>query len=331
MRENLKGCVKDPGADEPLTWRAARTLYQAALSRRGLSGSALRHSAWTLRLLEPFLVSRGRTAPARVRVADLVAFGVWTRDRRVGYGRRRGERVGDATVRIWWQNARAFFRWLVRDGHLLTDPAVVLEPIPRPRSLPRVLSFREMDRLLAATAGTTQQDRRDRALVELGYACALRAGELLGLDLLDLDLSAGEVLIRCGKGGHARRLPMGGPATRAVMVYLSAARDTFIPARLAVRPAALFVSRRGTRLRQDLACRALARRARDAKISGRVTWHTLRHTAAVHMLSRGADIAHVAALLGHAAPETTVRYTRLVLADLKEALARAHPRSRWAI
>lgn len=316
---------------EVLTWSRAIDRYLRRLLHRGLSVSTRRHAVRSLWLLARFLAARGHAEPASASVQDLAAFLVFARGRRVRWGRRRGLAVTDSTVRVWCQSVRGFFRWLVREGLLLLDPTVALGPIPLRQKLPRVLTPAQVERLLAAPSGEDPISRRDRALLELAYSSALRAGELLGLDLLDLDLAQGELTVRRGKGGKGRRLPVGEPAVKAVLAYLTDGRDDLIPQWRRPRPTAVFLSRVGTRLRSDLLGRALALRARQAGIEGHVTMHTLRHSAAVHMLKRGADIRSLAQLLGHASVETTARYTRLVLDDLKETLARAHPRSRWAV
>lgn len=197
-----------------------------------------------------------------------------------------------------------------------------------PRTLPRVLSPAQVHRLLAAPAGTRPADLRDRAVLELLYASGLRVGELVALDLADVNLVDGEVHVRTGKGRRERRVPIGLPAVRALGVYLRRGRDAQSVGSSAAPSPALFLSDRGIRFGVQGVELMLHRRARQARLDGRVTPHVLRHTAAVHLLRGGADVRHIQEYLGHACVGTTTRYTRLDPSDLRQAVAHAHPRSR---
>ncbi|MEX1156437.1 MAG: tyrosine-type recombinase/integrase, partial [Chloroflexota bacterium] len=164
---------------------------------------------------------------------------------------------------------------------------------------------------------------RDRAILELLYACGLRASELTGLDTDRLDLPGLQVRV-IGKGNRERRVPMGEEARERLHRYLAGPRGEWT----AGRPtAAVFVSRRGTRLAREAVWQLVRRWTRVAGIAARVTPHTFRHSFATHLLEGGADLRVVQTLLGHASISTTQLYTHLTGERLREVYARAHPRA----
>lgn len=221
---------------------------------------------------------------------------------------------------------RQFFRFLAKRGLLLADPSVVLEAPRVPQRLPaRVLSLTEMKRLLEAPKVKTPLGLRDRAILELMYATGVRVGELAALAVSDIDHVAGELIVRRGKGGRARLVPVGGAACQWVSRYLAHARPKLVRRR---GETALFLSWRGGRMRAPDTLMMLNRYVRAARIPGRVTPHTIRHTFATHLLRGKASLRHIQELLGHARLTTTQIYTRVDLTDLKEVYRRCHPRGR---
>lgn len=222
---------------------------------------------------------------------------------------------------------RQFFRFLVKQGDLLADPSVVLETPRVPQRLPaRVLSLAEMKRLLVAPNTKTTLGLRDRAILELMYATGLRVGELVGLAASDIDLVSGELVVRRGKGGRARLVPVGDAACLWVSRYLNDARPELIRRR---GDTTMFLSRRGRRMDRADITMMLRRHVKAAHILGRVTPHAIRHTFATHLLKGRASLRHIQELLGHARLTTTQIYTRVDLTDLKEVYRRCHPRGRW--
>jgi integrase/recombinase XerD len=166
--------------------------------------------------------------------------------------------------------------------------------------------------------------KRDRAVLELLYGTGLRVGEASRLDVPDLDLREGVLLVRNGKGRKDRVVPVPGRAAAALDVYLLEARPDL--ARL--YDPALFLSTFGVRLGAP-GMRLMIKKHGRA-IGARLTPHTLRHTCATHLLRGGADIRHVQELLGHRSLATTALYTRVAIADLRAVIARSHPReSDW--
>ncbi len=215
---------------------------------------------------------------------------------------------------------RRYFSFLASHAYLLRDPAAAIR-LPKVRRLPRgVLTERQARRLMAAPFAGSRIGKRDRAILELLYGTGIRLGEAARADVSDLDLRERLLLVRSGKGKKDRVVPVAGRAAVALDAYLIEAR-----AELAKRmDAALFLSRHGGRL-SIVGLRAVVQRHGRA-IGVDVSPHALRHTCATHLLRGGADIRHVQELLGHRSLVTTALYTRVAIGDLRQVLARAHPR-----
>jgi len=218
---------------------------------------------------------------------------------------------------------RSFYGFALREGMASRDVAALLDS-PRPGSyLPDVLDADEVARILDAPPTDQPQGIRDRAILELLYACGLRVSELTGLDTDRLDLANLQVRV-IGKGNRERRVPMGEVARERLHRYLSGPRAAWT----AGKPTpAVFVSERGSRLVRESVWRMVRRWTQRAGVSGHVTPHTFRHSFATHLLEGGADLRVVQTLLGHASISTTQLYTHLTGERLREVYARAHPRA----
>jgi integrase/recombinase XerD len=218
---------------------------------------------------------------------------------------------------------RSFYRHLRREGVRDSDPTASLTAPRRNRKLPQVLSRGEIERLLAQPRGREPAVLRDRALLELMYACGLRASEAIGLELRDIDLED-RVLRARGKGSKERLVPIGGAALRALEDYLRNGR----PALVKEAPEAhLFVNFRGGALTRQGLYKIVRRHALSAGLAERMSPHTLRHTFATHLLAGGCDLRSVQEMLGHADVSTTQLYTHLSSERLKDVYFRAHPRA----
>ncbi|GAA4401291.1 tyrosine recombinase XerC [Fodinibacter luteus] len=252
-----------------------------------------------------------------VTLADLRAW--------LGVLSRRG--AARATISRTSASLRTFFGWLERTGRIPADPSLRLSAPSRHRTLPPVLAQRSAAALLDVAEVAADDDDpvhlRNRAALELLYATGIRVGELVGLDVDDVDLST-HVLRVVGKGNKERRVPFGAPAGRAVTDWLERGRP-----RLAGpgSGAALLLGRRGRRVdpRQVReVVHALVRHVPDAPDIGP---HGLRHSAATHLLEGGADLRMVQELLGHASLATTQIYTHVSVERLQRSYAQAHPRA----
>jgi integrase/recombinase XerD len=231
--------------------------------------------------------------------------------------------VAPATLQRKAACLRSFYRHLRREGVLDHDPTADLRAPRKSQRLPQVLSRDEVARLLAAPRGTDPATLRDRALLELMYACGLRASEATGLDVGDLDLRHGVLRAR-GKGAKERLVPVGRQAIAAVRAYLDRGRPALVGVRDQPR---LFVNQRGGELTRQGLYKIVQRHARAAGLDGRMSPHTLRHTFATHLLAGGCDLRSVQEMLGHADIATTQIYTHLSADRLKDVYFRAHPRA----
>jgi len=237
----------------------------------------------------------------------------------------RGKPYSLSTQTWHLQAVKRLFAFLVERGVLLVDPALDLE-LPHWRRLPRALLNQEhARRLVAHPSPFTARGKRSRAILETLYGTGIRVGECERLDVRDLDLGQGVLLIRDGKGRKDRVVPVVGRAAEALERYLREARPELVKD---PRETALFITRRGTRVSVKSIQYLVRMNARAAGIPQPVPPHQLRHGCATHLLQRGADVRHVQQLLGHKLLGTTAIYTHVAPVDLAEAIARAHPRER---
>jgi integrase/recombinase XerD len=221
---------------------------------------------------------------------------------------------------------RGLHRFALREGMSATDPAHQVRPPQSPRRLPKAIPLADVEALLeAAAVDGDVAGLRDRALLELLYGSGARISEAVGLDVDDLDLGRGAVLLR-GKGGKERVVPLGSYAAAALDAYLVRARPALVQAGRGSH--ALFLNRRGGRLSRQSAWAILRAAAQRAGLQAdHLSPHTLRHSFATHLLDGGADVRVVQELLGHASVTTTQIYTLVTVDKLREVYAAAHPRA----
>ncbi len=285
---------------------------------RGLSRNTLAAYRTDLLQFGRFLAERDRDA-TNATAADLSDF---LADLAEGDGNGRTS-CSTATVNRKAACLRSFYRHLRREEAIEDDPAAQLETPRRSRKLPEVLSYGEVQRLLAQPRGDDQVTVRDRALLELMYASGLRASETISLELVDLDLDNGIVRAR-GKGSKERLVPIGGKAIAAVRVYLRSGRPRLLRGN---EERKLFLNFRGGPLTRQGLYKIVLRHAKAAGMGARMSPHTLRHSFATHLLAGGCDLRSVQEMLGHADLSTTQLYTHLSGEELKEAYFKAHPRA----
>ncbi len=223
--------------------------------------------------------------------------------------------------------ARAFCAWSARTGRIPLDPAVRLASPRRDQTLPAVLGQAQASALLDLAAVAADDGDplhlRDRAALELLYASGLRVGELVGLDVDDVDLSRRTLRV-IGKGDKERVVPFGLPAGRAVVDWLDRGRPALAsPA----SGAALLLGRRGRRADPRQVRAAVHELVAHVEGADDIGPHGLRHSAATHLLEGGADLRAVQDLLGHATLQTTQIYTHVSVERLKATYEQAHPRA----
>jgi integrase/recombinase XerD len=223
---------------------------------------------------------------------------------------------------------RSFYRHLRREGLIEHDPTADLHGPRKTQRLPRVLSREEVANLLREPKGSEPLALRDRALLEVMYACGLRVSEVIGLELADIDLEEGMLCAR-GKGSKERVVPVGRQAVAALRAYCTRARPALAASRSAGAGAGskLFLNRRGSGLSRQGLYKIVQGHARGAGLQARMSPHTLRHSFATHLLAGGCDLRSLQEMLGHADLATTQVYTHLSAERLKDAYFSAHPRA----
>jgi len=220
---------------------------------------------------------------------------------------------------------RGFYRFLVVDGRLKTNPADELRAPRAWKVLPRHLSVDEVDRLLEQPDVTAPRGLRDRALIELLYATGLRVSELVSLRPADVNLEA-SYLTCTGKGEKQRVVPMGDEAAAWVRRYLREGRPALLGKRASAR---LFVNARrgGPGLTRVGFWKVLKAYGRRAGVTASLSPHMLRHSFATHLLERGADLRAIQMMLGHADLSTTQIYTHVLQQRMRTVYDRFHPRA----
>lgn len=286
--------------------------YQHLTAERGLAPLTVAAYAGDLQDFWQFVETRGLTGWGAISLADLQDYLAALEGR--GLSARSRARKLSAL--------RQFFRFLQREEKIKTNPVELLDSPRLPRRLPRVLGEAEVATLLNGPDPTTPLGQRDAALLEVLYATGLRVSELVGLTLKQLDLRRG-VVRPLGKGSKERVVPMVAQATEKIELYLAQGRAQLLKGR---QSPYLFVNGRGGKLSRQGFWKILKHYALQQGI-GSLSPHTLRHSMATHLLSRGANLRVIQLLLGHADLATTQIYTHLDAARLKQAHEKAHPRS----
>ncbi len=214
---------------------------------------------------------------------------------------------------------RSFYRYLNMMGISEDDPFKSYKGTKIKKSLPDVLSFDEIERLLAVFDLDDPIDLRDRTILEMIYACGLRVSECANIDIDDIDLDS-MILRVTGKGDKERIVPFYSRLKELLIDYIYGYRDLFKKDEVA-----LFINQRGGRISTRSIEDILAKRSKQAGLKGNVHPHSLRHSFATHLLDNGADLRVVQELLGHENLSTTQIYTHLTTERLKETIKKAHP------
>lgn len=214
---------------------------------------------------------------------------------------------------------RSFFKYLMREGAVEANPARGVATPKREKHLPSVMQTSDIALLLEQPDLSTNLGIRDRAWLELLYASGLRIGELVGIDIDDIELRARLVKVR-GKGSKERIVPFGSKAEEAVRAYLEVREGD-------AEENALFLNYRGARITTRSVRRLFDGYLRDASLRAGISPHTMRHSFATHLLNAGADLRGIQELLGHASLSTTQKYTHLNDWQLIAVYKKAHPRA----
>lgn len=244
-------------------------------------------------------------------------------DVRAFLGRQRSQGRTGTTAARRLVALRTFYRFLLLERRVESDPTENVEAPKAIKKLPSYLTPEEVDRLLAAPDLSSPSGLRNRAILEVLYATGMRVSELTGLTVQQLNADAGFVLVM-GKGSKERVVPLGEEALDWIRRYRESARPALLGERTSP---ALFVTARGGALSRQMVWVMIGRCARAAGITKHLSPHTLRHSFATHLLEHGADLRSVQLLLGHADISTTQIYTHLEQERLKRIYKQFHPRA----
>jgi len=283
-----------------------------------------KNRAWSLRKLRRFLNKRNIVALSQLTPTLLLEY---EREKPALF---RSLRPGTTepspeTLHTDTTNIRRFLSYLYDNKLILDDLSLQVFPRPRPGSLARPLSPRLIEEWFSLCDLSTHLGLRDRAYFELLYGTGLRPGEAIALELTDLDLPGGQLLVRHSKNGESRTVPITRTASHFLRRYLNDAR-VWLP-KSPLTEKYLWLSSTGTHLALGTMQNRLVKHYRP-KLSGNppVTFYRLRHSCATHLIKGGASVRHVQELLGQRSINSTQAYTKIAVSDLKEAFRRFHPR-----
>jgi integrase/recombinase XerD len=313
-----------PHADDPDGFAAHLRRFLAHLEVRGYSPHTVLNRSQCIKSFALWAAERGLTGPREITKPILERY-----QRHLYYHRKSdGAPLSFRTQGARLVPVRAFFKWLARENLILFNPASELE-LPRPEMrLPKaVLTAEEAEAVLHRPNLATVTGLRDRAILELLYATAIRRMELIDLKLWDVNYARRSLTIRQGKGGKDRVVPLGMRARAWLEKYRDEARPQLVAGR---DEAVLFLSTHGTPLEAKRLSERVRAYVEEAAIDKAGSCHLFRHTAATLMLENGADIRFIQALLGHESLETTQIYTHVSISKLAEIHAATHPGARLA-
>jgi integrase/recombinase XerD len=292
--------------------RMADNFINYLLVEKGLAGNTITAYSRDLVLYLDYLRKRGIDDIAHTDTAVVIEHLIGLRNAGLGPRSRARHLV----------TLRGFYRFLVQEKVLETNPAQVVDIPKTGRKLPDVLKVDDVATLLAAPDHTKQLGVRDAAMLELLYAAGLRVSELISVDIADVNLEAGFVRVT-GKGSKERLVPIGRVAKEKIEGYLTTARQALLKGRPSSH---LFVTRLGTPMTRQGFWKLLKSYAAKTGISHKITPHSLRHSFATHLLERGADLRSVQVMLGHVDIGTTQIYTHVAQDRLKALHTKFHPR-----
>lgn len=294
---------------------AIQTFVMHLQVERNASQETIRNYRSDLHQLSRFL---RRKKPAKVRVDSITSDDIRAYLHSLD---RQGDKASSLARKL--ACLRSFFRFLLREQVLQTNPTETLRSPRLPKSLPRVLTKDDAAALMTFPSESSPLSLRDRALLETLYSTGARVSEVVGLNLKDLDEADGIVCLR-GKGRKERMVPIGDLALQAIREY----RKSLKPSPRVCHPSSpIFLNHRGGRLTTRSVAYMVSRYS-SRLIGGAVSPHALRHSYATHLLDEGADLRSIQELLGHASLSTTQKYTHVAMDQLLAVYDRAHPRAR---
>jgi len=238
----------------------------------------------------------------------------------------RSKNYSKTTIARKLASIRSFFKFLIREGELASNPFEMLRTPKQDKKLPHFLSINEVDVLLETPDRSTVMGLRDMAIMETLYSTGIRVSELVGLDEGNIDFFAGMIKVQ-GKGKKERLVPIGSHAIKAINEYLdSRSKSKKEEEEKVSRSEPLFLNKFGSRLTARSVARSLNKYLKMSGVNLLTSPHTFRHSFATHLLDKGADLRSVQEMLGHSSLSTTQVYTHITTERLKNVYDKAHPR-----
>jgi len=280
---------------------------------KGLSKNTIESYRRDIKNFNNFLLNKKIDSPNDIKYNNILEFISSLTDK--GY---KSASVARTIVSI-----KQFFKYLQIEEIIKDNPISIVKTPKVKKSLPVVLSEKDVDTLLNLPEDGTPGRTRDLAMLELLYATGIRVSELINLELNDLNFEMGFIIVQ-GKGSKERIVPIGEKSKQKIMDYLSNSRDFMIKNKIS---SYLFITKRGTKMTRQGFWKLIKRNALNCGIKTNITPHTLRHSFATHLLKRGADLRSIQFMLGHSDISSTQIYTHLDKEGLKEVFKKFHPRS----
>lgn len=307
---------------DPFTLASLIDEWFRRLEERNYSDKTVAAHTWALRTFMRWAEERDLRRPEQITKPILESYQRWL----YRYRKADGKPLGVTTQRARLGAIQRFFAWLCKENRLEANPAADLELPRKPqKTLPKALSLDEVHAVLNLPNVTDPLGIRDRTILEMFYATGIRRSELVRVDVEDLNRDTGVLMIRKGKGGKDRVVPVGERVLSWIHRYLEQARPLLL---VRLDEHALFLTGYGERFSAQYIGNWVRRTMDKAGIDRVGSCHLLRHSCATHMLENGADIRFIQQLLGHARLDTTQIYTEVSIIQLREVHARTHPHAK---
>lgn len=252
--------------------------------------------------------------PTKIKLENLKGFVEWLNEKEIS------PRTQARTI----SGIKSFYKFLLMDGKITSDPTALLESPKIGRKLPDVLSIEEIDKLITSIDLSRSEGQRNKAMIETLYSCGLRVSELVNLKITNLHFTQGYVKVE-GKGNKERLVPVSTNAIAEITTYLNHYRKSLNVAKDSEN--ILFLNRRGQKLSRVMVFTIIKNLAKEVGLDKKISPHTFRHSFASHLVNGGADLRAVQEMLGHESILTTEIYTHIDSEYLKSTIRQFHPRS----
>lgn len=299
-----------------MNWENCIVQFRSYLKlERSLSNNSITAYETDIRKFVTYLeIAKLQVTPLNVTLQNLKDFIQWINE--LGLNARSQARI--------ISGLKAFFKYLILEDIIETDPSNLLESPRLGRKLPEVLSLVEIDRIIAAIDLSKPEGQRNKAIIETLYSCGLRVSELINLKISNLYFDDGFIRV-VGKGNKERLVPIGNKAMKEIRYYF---QDRNVLSQIdKASENIVFLNRRGKKLTRVMIFTIIKKLAEIAKINKSISPHTFRHSFASHLIDGGADLRAVQEMLGHESIITTEIYTHLDREYLRDAIIQFHPRA----